>query len=396
MRGPIGKISLALVAALFLPSCTLPFGIGSAERTILVDYKHDEFSGSFLDFFPDDVTVRPGDTVAFKQFWSGEPHSVTMGTIVDQAFAPLLPILEQCHAGACPKEPPPQAKPFFDGTLPTTLGEDNKVHQNGAQPCYLDTGAPPKETDKACPKVKQPAFNGRQTYYSSGFIPYEGPAGNTFKVKIADNTAPGTYHFYCNIHGPLMSGSIVVKDKGAQIPSQAEVNKQAQAEIDKEAKPLLKALNEAKAGKALIKGNLAGYRSPDVMEAFIAEFIPKRIEARVGEKVTWLFVGRHTVSFNVPKYFPYFTVERDGTVRLNPQAVEAVGGPAAPTGPPPPGSPKPVIIDAGAWDGSRFLSSGLSGRGMGDFGYSITFTKPGTYQYACLIHPQQVGEVVVR
>jgi len=28
--------------------------------------------------------------------------------------------------------------------------------------------------------------------------------------------------------------------------------------------------------------------------------------------------------------------------------------------------------------------------------YSVTFTKAGTYKYACLVHPQMVGEVDVQ
>jgi plastocyanin len=49
-------------------------------------------------------------------------------------------------------------------------------------------------------------------------------------------------------------------------------------------------------------------------------------------------------------------------------------------------------VDAGRWDGSGFLSSGVQPGGT----YTVTFTRPGTYPYACLIHPRMVGEVVVR
>jgi plastocyanin len=122
--------------------------------------------------------------------------------------------------------------------------------------------------------------------------------------------------------------------------------------------------------------------------AFIDEFIPRTIRAKVNEKVTWTFVGPHTVSFNVPPYLPQFIISDDGTVTFNPQAYQPVDSPPVPTfqeGAPPPD------IDGGRWDGSSFISSGLLGEGT----YSLTFTKAGRYRYACLVHPRMVGEVVV-
>ena len=56
------------------------------------------------------------------------------------------------------------------------------------------------------------------------------------------------------------------------------------------------------------------------------------------------------------------------------------------------------ILDGGTWNGTGFHSSGLS-PDSGDtqvVAYSLTFSKAGTYQYACLIHPKMVGTVVVK
>jgi len=60
---------------------------GGEERTVLVDYRHDQFASAFLRYYPEQVKVRQGDTVRFKQAWTGEPHSVTMGKVVDDLFA---------------------------------------------------------------------------------------------------------------------------------------------------------------------------------------------------------------------------------------------------------------------------------------------------------------------
>jgi hypothetical protein len=116
--------------------------------------------------------------------------------------------------------------------------------------------------------------------------------------------------------------------------------------------------------------------------------------------------GEHTISFNVPKYFPEVVIEKDGTVRYPEQVYKPVGGPGFPQdtsggGPPQPGQPPPppppVHLDAGNYDGSTFLSSGLGGQSAPtqEVTYSVTFTKAGTYKFACLVHPQMVGEVVV-
>ena len=205
-----------------------------------------------------------------------------------------------------------------------------------------------------------------------------------------------------------MSGAIEVKPKTASVPSQSAVDREARKEIDKLAKLLLAAFKDAKAGKVIVdgkpfKGNIAGYGSPEneELEAFISEFIPNPIKAKVGEKVTWRING-HTVSFDVPRYFPIATVAKNGRVTFNPRAVkpqnspvakfpEGGGGPDEGGGPGGPPSP-PVEVDAGKWDGSGFISSGVP---EDTINWSLTFTKAGTYKYACLIHPRMVGEVAV-
>jgi plastocyanin len=387
-------------------ACDAPFGLGDQhERTVLIDYKHDEFTSAFLRFFPQVLTVRAGDAVVFKQSWSGEPHTVTMGNLVDRAFQPILPLLKN---GVPPGPPPPEAAAFIK--LPSVYSQDNQssagpapsFQQLAAQPCYVDSGAPPSDQTKPCPRRAQPAFNGRQSYYNSGFIPYQGLDGNIFRVRIAADAAPGTYNYYCAIHGPGMRAQVNVKGKDAGVPSQDEVNRQAQAEIQKAAQPALAALHEAQAGKSPIHGAyFAGYGSEKLQDVEINQFIPKTIHAGVGQKVTWIFVGGgHTVSFDVPSYLPIYTITKDGTVSQNPQTVDPIASPAPPPqnpndNGPPPGTP-PTVVDGGNYDGSHFISSGLFPGGAGTTGYSLTFNKAGTYKYACLVHPNMVGEVDVR
>lgn len=390
----LGSTLVALSMLLWGCSSSTSGGSDALTRTVLVDYNHDEYAASFMAYFPQVVEVRQGDTINFKQAWTGEGHSVTMGTMVDAAVKPVRVLIK---SGNVPDEPPPEIVEKLK-PLPEMLSGDIGMVQSAARPCYLDTGAPPLDELTPCPKVPQPEFNGRQTYYSSGLIPYEGTGGNTYRVKLSNDIAPGTYTYYCNLHGPLQSGEIVVKPKGAKVPSQSAVDKQGRAELQKLAKPALNAFKDAKKGKAEVEGepltgNLAGYFAPDPdIFVFIDEFLPRTIRARVGEKVTWTVLGPHTVSFNVPPYLPQFNIGADGTVTYNPQAYDPVASPAPPPYDEnrPPNTPL-AAMDAGRWDGSYFISSGL----IGEVTYSLTFTKAGRYKYACLVHPRMVGEVVV-
>ena len=429
-RNPVVAVLVVLFALVALPACGDDGGGGSGSgenRTVLVDYNHDEIAASFLTYFPRSISVHPGDTITFKQAWTGEPHSVTLGTLTDGLMREVLPLIEkypEVESAEQLKEVDPAGFEVYnrvcldngkieaspDSVCPalpdmaTYGGEDVlKMNQNGAQPCYLDSGLPPQDKDTPCPKREQPEFNGRQSFYNSGYIHYEGDQGNTFKMTLSEDIKPGNYQYYCNLHSPFaMAGAIEVKPKATSIPSQSEVDRTARREIERDAAPLLKGFEEAKAGKASIdgetpfKGNLAGYYKDDFEHAFLSEFIPNPIKAKVGEKVTW-FVSGHTVSFDVPRYFPIATVAKDGTVTFNPRAVQPVNSPRAEPpegggGPPGEGPPEPVEVDAGKWDGSGFISSGVPDS---DTLWSLTFTKAGKYKYACLIHPRMVGEVDV-
>lgn len=424
-----------IVVALALVSAACGGGEGSGSegdgeaRRVLVDYKHDEFSASFLAYFPSLVTVHPGDRVDFKQAWTGEPHSVTMGRLVDELGQPywdlLDPIFERGDAdfSSIIGSEEPQADEFFE-QLPFLTDDGLNVIQAAAQPCYIESGAPDvSDPDQPCEVQDQPEFNGRYDYYNSGFIPYQGERGNTFTVPLSDDIAPGTYNYYCNWHFVEMSGAIKVVPESEPIPSQSDVNKEANRQSSRYTDELGRLLDDAEDGKRgelpVIGVELTDDESEQEYGLFPAwgnEFVPSTVEADVGEKVTWSFVGGgHSLAFNVPEYFPVFDVERDGTVVLDQRGFRAVKFPKPPEelefeaqserssdgedvpeeepqGEPPPRAP--ARIDGGRFDGS----GGLRSTGMffseGDT-FSLTFSKSGTYLFACLVHPAMVGKVVV-
>jgi plastocyanin len=310
----VKKLGIAVVAvALIASGCGA--GGGSDERTVLVDYSYDQFATSLFANFPAKVEVTPGMTVVFKQVWTGEPHTVTGGTRVDEMMATAGPwndFFAAFDALAAtgdlpdPEGPSGPASALFeaidasddeanrekfyaaydalvkggvpltdrgdpgddsfadlvevvekeseavleDAGLPWAFGETN-ITQNAGQPCYLREGLPPKDEDDPCTRAqqRQPAFNGKASYYNSGIIPYEGPQGNTFRVRLTDDIAPGDYFFYCAVHGPGQATQVTVKPSGSRIESQNDVNKRARREIEAFAKPMVKAFDDAQDGE---------------------------------------------------------------------------------------------------------------------------------------------------
>jgi plastocyanin len=440
---------------------------GANERSVFVDFSHDEFSSFMISNFPKEVSVTPGDTVTFKQVWTGEPHTVTGGTLVNDLmekaknFIPFFESFDALAAGGAdipnPEEPtgslqdvldaieasddeenrekffdaydglveegselPPRDDPgnvTFEKTveiideesneifeaegIPWALDEDEKgngfVTQNAGQPCFLDSGGPPKDADDPCKEAdqRQPVFDGKATYYNSGIIPYEGPQGNTFKVDFANDIDPGSYFFYCAVHGPSQYTEVKVVDDGEEIPDAEAVNRQARKEIETFAEPMLKAFRDARDGEIelngeQVEGPFAGLSSE--AHGSINEFVPETIETEVGEPVTWKMMGSdHTISFDVPEYFPIIRFAKNGRVSLNPKLQPPAGGSPAVAE----GEGEGILeVDGGTYDGSGFFSSGLFG-GQPYATYTLRFSEPGTYKYACLLHPPMVGTVKV-
>ena len=108
----------------------------------------------------------------------------------------------------------------------------------------------------------------------------------------------------------------------------------------------------------------------------LLDFYPRTITVNVGDTInfTHTAVVEHTVTFLSGAKPPDLAVpQKDGRV-LFPSVV------AYPQG-------------GHTYNGSGYVSSGML---TGDYkSWSVTFTKPGTYTYQCLLHPAQVGTVIV-
>ena len=399
------RIVIAMVAAIALLGAACgndsdgggeSAGTGGAEKyTVRVDAKTTEFKLGTIAYFPSELKVTPGSTVDFESVFTGEPHTVTFGTLVDAG-------LKAAQAAGEDAEEEPAELQKLPPLLPDGPGDANQM---AANPCFVESGDPP--TDKACPKVEQPEFTGKQSVYNSGFL----PEGANFEVKLADDIAPGTYSFFCLLHRGGMTGAVTVVGDEAQAQTPAEVKGAGDkrlADMVSKVKPVADQAAEgnfppfvtSKAGQVL-----AGGASPDVEEALLTSFGPDEVSVPTGGSVTWVVVGPHTVSFNAPEDLASSALIKgpDGAWHANEKAFVPEGGPGQPppdenaappdeNAPPPP----PAIVDGGRYDGSGFRSSGI----FLSFppalsGYKLTFTKAGTYEYKCVIHPEMEGTVKV-
>lgn len=455
------RLSFVVLLALVAGACG--GGSGSAERSVLVDFSSDEFASSAFLNVPGKVTVKPGSTIVFRQTWTGEPHTVTGGTSVNEPLAKgqvWLDFFESFDAlgGAGLDLPDPENPgdatwpdavktikgggkagrafiddynaliksgvdlPSIDNPPAVSFGDVSKkidelseaafegirfafdeetenIAQNMGQPCYLRTGEPPDDKKQACPKENQsqPEFDGKYSFYNSGIIRYEGNDGNTFRVKLADDIAPGTYTFYCAIHGPQQRSEIVVADEGDDVPSSGDVARDSRREMERVLKPLREIYRDARDNNQFrvqgeeLKGPFAGLYSPEISHALINEFIPKQIRAKANEPITWKMLGSdHSISFGVPRYFPIIEFQPNN-FRINPALSEPAGG--APAIPEQEGEGV-LKVDGGTYSGSGFWSSGLLGAEP-YAEYTLRIAKAGTYNYACLIHPPMVGKITI-
>lgn len=193
------------------------------------------------------------------------------------------------------------------------------------------------------------------TYGGSGFANSGILAGKGKHWSLTFST-PGTYHYYCLIHYVAghpelsMGGEVVVRPRPAA--SHAYVVSMGSAQ--------------------------------DQMTNTLDQFNPRHLTIHAGDTVTW--VGAfHTVSFGpeeeleqIEQHYVVPVPRKHGPplITLNPKVALPFGG--------------------HTYDGTGYVSSGfLEPRGGKPATYTLTFSKPGSYSYDCLIHPGMDGSITV-
>jgi len=360
---------------------------GAQTLKVQVDVSPGDASVAATMYFPHMVTAHPGDTVQFNAVFTGEPHTVTFGTLVDQGFAKLDPKSDT--------EPPELQK------IPTLLpnGPGDAI-QAAAQPCFLTTEDPPKSDACTKDQQKQPDFDGTQSYYNSGFL----PDGAQYAVKLADTIKPGEYTWFCTLHRAGMSGKLTVVAAGQKADTADSVDAARQKDIDDFHTKIKSTVDAIRGGTlppfittAAPGAAIAGGGSETVQEAVPVLFGPSKIDVKVGGSVTWTVVGPHTITFGGDESLRTAIVKApDGGVHLNPASFAPAGGAGQPQGPPPAKPGPPIAINGGSYDGSGLHSSGLVLSFPPQlYTYALKFTKAGTYSYFCAVHPDMKGVVNV-
>jgi len=355
---------------------------------------------TFIAYFPNQLRVHPGDKVVFAWHGPGEPHTVTFGTDVDavlSAFDKLKPAQQQN---------PPKSVIALDAKVPELLPQGpGDAIQDAANPCFITSGTVP--ANAACPKgdSSQPAFDGTQAYYNSG---WKDP-GQSFTINISSGTKPGTYQFMCLLHREGMTGKLTVVPSSTPIPSPSAVSAAGAKELAKNQAGLASALKALRQGKPPIPVTLpgknvvlAGSGAPGSSDVgSISEFGPKTIKVPVGGSVIWYLIGPHSITFDATKTDDDVrSVAPNGTVHLNPKALAPAGGPGEPSKPLTGGTQQKLkfaVVASSTWNGKGFHSSGVFGNSdpPNIEGYKLTFTHAGTYHYICTVHDNMKGTVVV-
>lgn len=379
-------------SSLLRPPATVAVDGGGALISTTEVEEREEFTTVLFSYLPSVVPLHPGDAVDFDLEDTGEPHTVALGTMVEDALDAVAaldsgPDLQQIES-LDEMRALPSVFPLQTGGGP--------INASATRPCFLTSGAPPTSADGGAPPCdeaeKQP-FTGRESFYASGILTSE----EAFRVDLDGEIEPGTYRFMCLVHRTAMTGEIEVRPTEVERPTVAEVKQDGEDQRDQIRTGLEGAVNVAvqRDLDSILAGAGVARRAAGVVSAFI----PERLKVSTDEPVTWRFREAHTISFGAPRPAKegLFVIE-DGQIELNDQAFEPTGG-----SPEPPEEARGYFlpaeglpVDGGTYDGEGFFSSGLL-RGMpsGEVRYTLRFSEPGIYRYDCLVHPEMRGEIVV-
>lgn len=338
---------LSLVAGLLVmvgcqPVQPVPPPPAPQEITVLAGAGQDVVAVNA--FFPETVSVRVGDTVTWK-INSDEPHTASF--LTEEGIPPdPIPI-----PGGGPTDIMLNPVGFFSSRAPDA----------------------PVET-----------YEG-EGYRNSGFLSVGKvtPPNESYSLTFSK---PGRYSYICIIHPGSMVGEIIVEEADAtDLPTQAEVDVQAQAEME----PLLAMAEETRAASTdstMVtttpgpNGGSYWYVPAGMMGADprveIYDFFPKNITVKAGDIVVWTSTFFHHVGFHPGQPAPEFVIPQ-----------EQAGGPPLLVVNPAVAFP---AIPAGEYDGTQPFSSGLIGTPAGALPggttFAVAFTEPGTYEYVCAIH----------
>jgi plastocyanin len=228
------------------------------------------------------------------------------------------------------------------------------------------------------PSARQGTHDGNDAFINSGFfgVPVEQLYSLTFEE-------PGLYSYVCLVHPFTMTGTVAVEETGTQVESPEamlaradEEREQYLAELAEEARRVAAATTSAPGpGDARTHYVQVGVITD---HGQMAVYLPGLLEVDAGDTVIFQNDDRnfHNVVFKGAQELPpgIGIVPDPGGRGLNFTLSNAS---AVAVDPPPEG-----------FDPSTFLSSGSMGVTQPRITWTLRFTTPGTYVYACTIHTQ--------
>ena len=308
-------------------------------------------------FFPHAVTIHTGDAVSwdFQSF-----HTVT------------FPVRGET--------PPPLV------TLDTALPVSGQNDAAG-NPFWFNNQPTPILNPVAVAKSSVKTWNGSKIL-NSGLPLAAKPKPFTLRFRRA-----GSFTYVCLVH-PGMKGTIRVVGTNRRIASPAAVAARRVAETRAYVAAAKRTVAKpAPTGAPTVQ---VGRTAPSLA---VYKMFPSTLTVNAGQTVTFTMAGQnrteaHTVTFgpenvrsNIEKNFiAPLTGAPAGTIGIAPQGAY-------------PSDPPPLPSYDGTNHGNGFINAGVIDNDPATpfpNSVQITFTKPGTYDYECVIHAHMDGRIVVR
>ena len=224
--------------------------------------------------------------------------------------------------------------------------------------------------------VKQGPHDGSNTFITSGFIGV--PAEQTYSLTFEK---AGLYSYLCLVHPFTMTGTVSVEPAATQVDSPATVSARGQAELTKYMAALAdegRRLNDNARSAPGPGATTTHYVQVGAItdQGQMALYAPGVLDISSGDTVIFQNDDRnfHNVIFKGSGELPSgigIITDPDGR-GLNFSLANA--------------SARFVDPPSGGFDESTFLSSGSMGVLQPRLTWTLRFTKPGTYVYACTIH----------
>ena len=191
---------------------------------------------------------------------------------------------------------------------------------------------------------------------------------------------PGVYKFFCDVHYGMV-GYVVVKPKGAPVPSAAQDSAALVKQITGDVRTAVRISRSKPPADTVDLGQSAS----DGVELFA--MFPSTLTVTAGTRVTFSMSLQtretHTASFGPRSYLKPLATSFQAPV-FSPVATY-------------PSSPSSIVLTP-ASHGNGFANTGVLDRDLGTplpASRAIDFTSPGVYHFVCLVHPFMHGTIIV-